>query len=92
MPPWPNDTEFSGERKRVRCNELLGPRLDQRSRGRFARRCGPRALNRAPFPDALTLPETSRDGTNGAMRHVARMYCLRAWTGRTMHEPPCTPK
>jgi hypothetical protein len=22
----PNDTEFSGERKRVRCNELLGNR------------------------------------------------------------------
>ena len=21
---WPNDTEFSGERKRVRCNELVG--------------------------------------------------------------------
>jgi hypothetical protein len=37
---WSNDTEFSGERKRVRCNELLGRRDAEATETTRERRTG----------------------------------------------------
>ena len=78
--PAPNDIEFSGERKRVRCNEGLGPTQPHPTREGVQARKGSERTP-ATKPEAQTFPETGDLGNGPSDEARGRMPLLTAMHG-----------